>query len=112
MKRRYQIAKDIFREYKVPLSQVIMLFAELYPESFIKQMITKFEVVVKEIPYNELMVVGNAATAGKGGKYERIAVEGEKRLAMREFLTYFMKKREEIGRKIEEMKRVERPEME
>ena len=61
MKRRFAIAKDIFKEYKVPLSHVIVLFAELYPESFIKTMITKFEVKVKDIPYHELLKLSNTS---------------------------------------------------
>jgi hypothetical protein len=38
-------------EYKVPLSHVILLFADLFPEGFIKQMVANFDVKVKEIPY-------------------------------------------------------------
>lgn len=60
VKRRFGIAKEIFKEYKVPLSHVIMLFAELYPESFIKNMINKFDVKVKDIPYHELLILSEA----------------------------------------------------
>lgn len=35
VKRRYVIAKEIFMEYNVPLSHVILLFAEVFPEGFI-----------------------------------------------------------------------------
>lgn len=61
VKRRYGIAKDIFKEYKVPLSHVILLFADLFPESFIKKMINEFDVKVKEIPYQELLKLGNSS---------------------------------------------------
>ncbi len=100
MKRRYTIAKEIFKEYNVPLSHVIMLFADLYPESFIKNLISMFDIKVKEIPYHELLVIG-----GKGNEanYQKRAVDPEKRVAMREFLTFFLKKRSEIMSKVEEI---------
>jgi hypothetical protein len=44
VKCRYALAKEIFKEYKVPLSHVIILFAKLYPEAFIKRMINMFDV--------------------------------------------------------------------
>lgn len=64
MKRRYTIAKEIFKEYKVPLSHVIMLFAELFPESFIRNLIATFDVKVKEIPYHELLLLDKARVPG------------------------------------------------
>ena len=61
VKRRYAIAKEIFKEYKVPLPHVILLFAELYPESFIKNMISMFSVKVKDIPYHELLTFSSGS---------------------------------------------------
>jgi hypothetical protein len=55
VKCRYGIAKEIFKEYKVPLSHVIILFARMYPESFIKKMINMFDVQINDIPYNKLI---------------------------------------------------------
>ena len=55
VKCRYALAKDIFKEYKVPLSHVIILFAKLYPEAFIKRMINMFDVQIKDIPYHKLI---------------------------------------------------------
>ncbi len=54
VKRRYHIAKDIFKDYKVPLQQVILLFAELYPRVFIQRLIEMFEINLKDIPYFEI----------------------------------------------------------
>ena len=99
VKQRYQIAKDIFKEYKVPLSQVIMLFADLYPETYIKQLITMFDVKVKEIPYHEVLVLDWY----HDGKYQKRPLDTQRRLAMREFLTFFLKKREEILAKLEDL---------
>lgn len=100
VKRRYTIAKDIFREYKVPLSHVIMLFAELYPDSFIKKMVNMFDVKVKEIPYHELLVLGGR---GNEAQYVKKPVDSDKRAAMREFLTFFLQKRDEIIEKIKDL---------
>ncbi len=88
VKRRYTIAKDIFREYRVPLSHVIMLFTELYPDSMIKKMIAMFEVKVKEIPYHELLVL--SGRGNEEGEYVKRHIEEDKRTAMREFLTFFL----------------------
>ena len=71
VKQRYQIAKDIFKDYKVPLSQVIMLFADLYPDSFIKQLISMFDVKVKEIPYHEVLMLDRY----HDGKYQKRPLE-------------------------------------
>jgi hypothetical protein len=66
VKRRYAIAKEIFKEYKVPLSHVIMLFAaELYPEPFIKAMIHKFDVKVQDIPYHELLMLNKPSSSAE-----------------------------------------------
>jgi hypothetical protein len=34
-----------------------MLFADLFPDSFIKQLISMFDVKVKEIPYHEVLML-------------------------------------------------------
>jgi hypothetical protein len=93
VKRRFAIAKDIFKEYKVPLAHVILLFAELYPESFIRNMIQKFDVKVKDIPYNELLKLGSRQLETQ---YQKRALDSEKLAGLREFLTYFLKKKQEI----------------
>ncbi len=37
------------------MSHVIILFAKLYPESFIKKLINMFDVQINDIPYNKLI---------------------------------------------------------
>lgn len=54
VKRRYKIAKEIFKEYKVPLQMVILLFSEIYPTVFIQRLIEMFEINAKDIPYFDL----------------------------------------------------------
>ena len=54
VKRRYAISKDIFKEYKVPIQHVMLLFQEVYPQTFIKNLIQMFDIKVKEIPYLEV----------------------------------------------------------
>jgi hypothetical protein len=102
VKRRFAIAKEIFKEYKVPLSHVIMLFAELYPEAYIKNMISKFDVKVKDIPYHELLIL--SSNTRHESSYTKKSFDNEKKAAMREFLTFFLKKREEILSKIEDLR--------
>ena len=97
VKCRYNIAKDIFKEYKVPLSHVIILFAKLYPESFIKKLINMFDVQINDIPYNKLI---DKTADSKEDKERR---DLEQRAAMREFLTFFLKKRQELIQKMDDM---------
>ena len=107
VKQRYQIAKDIFKDYKVPLSQVIMLFADLYPEPFIKKLISLFDVKVKEIPYHEVLTLDRDLD----GKYQKRPLDPQRRLAMREFLTFFLKKRDEILVKLDDLNRIQHPDI-
>eukprot|EP00347_Sterkiella_histriomuscorum_P020588 403337236 len=136
VKRRYYIAKDIFKEYKVPQQQVILLFSEIYPTIFIQKLIEMFDINVKEIPYFDLQKqkelsifdyhykgtqgsfasrLGQMANHQNFGisnqennMYLKNDIDSEKLTAMREFLHYFIKKRNELIKKIEKLSLVEK----
>lgn len=64
---------------------------------------TMFEVKVKDIHYHNLLKID-----ARGSPYQRKLVEQEKKIAMREFLTFFLKKRTHIISKINENKSVQK----
>jgi hypothetical protein len=54
VKRRFKIANEIFKEYKVPLQLVILLFSEIFPKAYIARMVEMFEISLKDVPYLDL----------------------------------------------------------
>jgi hypothetical protein len=80
-----------------------MLFADLYPESLIKKLINKFDVKVNEIPYHEVLSLDSRS---QHEKYQKRPLDTQRRLAMREFLTFFLKKRDEILVKLEDLNKI------
>lgn len=65
-------------------------------------MIAMFDVKVKEIPYQELLKLGERTTEMEN--YQRRHVDQEKKTSMREFLTFFITKKQEIIQKIEDLR--------
>lgn len=54
VKRDFYIAREIFKEFKVPLQMVILLFSELFPKVYIENMKDMFNLNPKEVPYFDL----------------------------------------------------------
>lgn len=55
MKKRFIIAKEIFKEFRVPVQLVLLLFADIFPRVYISRLIEMFEINTKEIPYYEFV---------------------------------------------------------
>lgn len=51
MKKDYKLSISLLKKVKVPPEEVILLFTDLYPKYAIDQMIERFEIKIKNIPY-------------------------------------------------------------
>jgi len=51
IKKRFELAEEIFQRFRVPVYNVILLFKNLYPEIYIRNMTTKFKVDLKQVPF-------------------------------------------------------------
>jgi len=91
IKRRYQVAREIFQEYKVPLQQVVILFSELFPLIYLERLKELFEIDLKEIPYYDLKKERGP------GEFDEEFIEGVK-----EFLAYFLRARMKVVSEIEQ----------
>jgi hypothetical protein len=51
VKKDYKLSISLLKKVNVPPEEVILLFADLYPKVAIDQMIERFGINIKEIPY-------------------------------------------------------------
>lgn len=51
VKKDYKLCISLLKKVNVPPEEVILLFADLYPKVAIDQMIERFDINIKEIPY-------------------------------------------------------------
>lgn len=51
VKKDYKLSISLLKKVKVPPEEVILLFTDLYPKYAIDQMIERFEIKIKNIPY-------------------------------------------------------------
>jgi hypothetical protein len=108
IQKNYNLAKKQFATYKIPLEEIIILFADLYSKKHMEELISMFNINIHKIPFLKSLNYSDI-TEVEERKFEKVGKKVQESAefisALKVFLPFFSKSQKKLWKEIKDQKK-------